>query len=172
RRRHTSFSRDWSSDVCSSDLWWRINAYTEISAMIVSFFVALYFEIVHVNIGFEPIASHWKLLIGVGITTASWLLVTLLTAPEKDEVLLSFYRKVRPAAYGWNSLLKRFPNEAVEPGKLPMEIGLMLIASIMVYAALFATGYWIYGNTVPAVITTVIAILGGVVVFRAWSKLK
>ncbi|HLT06322.1 MAG TPA: sodium:solute symporter family protein [Cyclobacteriaceae bacterium] len=152
--------------------WWRINAYTEISAMIVSFFVALYFEIVHVNIGFEPIASHWKLLIGVGITTASWLLVTLLTAPEKDEVLLSFYRKVRPAAYGWNSLLKRFPNEAVEPGKLPMEIGLMLIASIMVYAALFATGYWIYGNTVPAVITTVIAILGGVVVFRAWSKLK
>lgn len=152
--------------------WWRINAYTEISAMIVSFFVALYFEIVHVNIGFEPIASHWKLLIGVGITTASWLLVTLLTAPEKDEILLSFYRKVRPAAYGWNSLLKRFPNEAVEPGKLPMEIGLMLIASIMVYAALFATGYWIYGNTVPAVITTVIAILGGVVVFRAWSKLK
>ena len=152
--------------------WWRINAYTEISAMIVSFFVALYFEIVHVNIGFEPIASHWKLLIGVGITTASWLLVTLLTAPEKDEVLLSFYRKVRPAAYGWNSLLKRFPNEAVEPGKLPMEIALMLIASIMVYAALFATGYWIYGNTVPAVITTVIAILGGVVVFRAWSKLK
>lgn len=152
--------------------WWRINAYTEISAMIVSFLVAVYFEIIHVNLGFDPILSHWKLLIGVGITTASWLLVTFLTAPEKDEVLLAFYRKVRPAAYGWNNLLKRYPNEVVEPGRLPMEIGLMLVASVMVYSALFATGYWIYGNTLPAVITTVIAIMGGVIVFRAWGKMK
>ncbi len=140
--------------------------------MIVSFLVAVYFEIIHVNLGFEPILSHWKLLIGVGITTASWLLVTFLTAPEKDEVLLAFYRKVRPAAYGWNKLLKRYPGEVAEPGRLPMEIGLMLIASIMVYATLFASGYWIYGNVVPAVITTVIAIIGGVIVFRAWGKLK
>jgi len=152
--------------------WWRINAYTEISAMIVSFFVAIYFEIVHEAIGFEPMLSHWKLLVGVGITTASWLLVTLLTAPEKDEVLLSFYRKVRPAAYGWNSLLKRYPNELAETGKLPMEIGLMLVASLMVYSTVFATGYWIYGNTVPAVITTTVSIIGGVVLFKAWSKLK
>ena len=152
--------------------WWRINAYTEISAMIVSFLVAVYFEIIHVNLGFDPILSHWKLLIGVGITTASWLLVTFLTAPEKDEVLLAFYRKVRPAAYGWNSLLKRYPNQVAEPGRLPMEIGLMLVASIMVYSALFATGYWIYGNTLPAVITTIIAIIGGVIVFRAWGKMK
>lgn len=153
--------------------WWRINAYTEISAMIVSFIVAVYFEVIHVNLGFEPILSHWKLLIGVGITTASWLLVTFLTAPEKDEVLLAFYRKVRPAAYGWNSLLKRHPNQVVaEPGKLPMEIGLMLVASVMVYAALFASGFWIYGNTVPAVITTIIAAIGGVIVFRAWGKMK
>jgi SSS family solute:Na+ symporter len=152
--------------------WWRINAYTEISAMIVSFLVAVYFEIIHVNLGFEPILSHWKLLIGVGITTVSWLLVTFITAPEKDEVLLAFYRKVKPAAYGWNNLLKRYPNEVAEPGRLPMEIGLMLVASIMVYAALFASGYWIYGNTVPAVITTIIAIIGGVIVFRAWGKMK
>src|SRR5690606_26276865 len=152
--------------------WWRLNAYTEISAMFVSFLVAVYFEIIHVNLGFEPILSHWKLLRGVGITTASWLLVTFLTAPEKDEVLLAFYRKVRPAAYGWNSLLKRYPNQVAEPGRLPMEIGLMLVASIMVYSALFATGYWIYGNTVAAVITTVIAVTGGVIVFRAWGKMK
>ena len=99
-------------------------------------------------------------------------MVTFLTAPEKDEVLLAFYRKVRPAAYGWNNLLKRYPNEVAEPGRLPMEIGLMLIASIMVYAALFASGYWIYGNTLPAVITTIIAIIGGVIVFRAWGKMK
>ena len=152
--------------------WWRINAYTEISAMIVSFIVALYFEIGHESLGFDPILSHWKLLIGVGITTASWLLVTFLTAPEKDEVLLAFYRKVRPAAYGWNSLLKRYPTEVAEPGRLPMEIGLMLIASVMVYSTVFATGYWIYGNILPAVITTVIAVIGGVIIIKSWSRMK
>src|SRR5690606_42103666 len=102
--------------------WWRINAYTEISAMIVSFIVAIYFATIHERLGFEPFASHWELVIGVGITTFSWLLVTLLTAPEKDEVLLAFYRKVRPAAYGWKKLLNRYPTEEVEPGRLPYEI--------------------------------------------------
>src|SRR5690606_16083542 len=142
------------------------------SAMIVSFIVALYFEIGHEKLGFDPILSHWKLLRGVGITTLSWVLVTLLTAPEKDEVLLAFYRKVRPAAYGWNSLLKRYPTEVADPGRLPTEIGLMLIASVMVYSAVFATGYWIYGNILPAVITTVIAAIGGVIIIKSWSRMK
>lgn len=152
--------------------WWRINAYTEISAMIVSFIVAVYFEVAHEALGFEPILSHWKLLIGVGITTASWLAVTFLTSPEKDEVLLAFYRKVRPAAYGWNSVLKRHPQEIAEPGRLPFEIGLMLVASIMVYTALFATGFWIYGNVLAGTITTVISITCGIIIFRGWEKLN
>jgi Na+/proline symporter len=152
--------------------WWRINAYTEITAMIVSFIVALYFEIGHENLGFEPILSHWRLLMGVGITTVSWVVVTLVTAPEKDEVLLAFYRKVRPAAFGWKNLLKRYPNEVAEPGRLPIEIGLMLIASIMVYATVFATGYWIYGNVTAAVITTIISIIGGVVIIANWKTIK
>src|SRR5690606_18147640 len=142
------------------------------SAMIVSFIVALYFEMGHERLGFEPILSHWKLLLGVGITTLSWVLVTLLTAPEKAEVLLAFYRKVRPAAFGWNSLLKRYPNEVAEPGRLPMEIGLMLVASVMVYSAVFATGFWIYGNVMAAVITTIIAIVGGIIISKSWSRMK
>src|SRR5690554_4477998 len=152
--------------------WWRINAYTEISAMIVSFIVAVYFEVAHEALGFEPILSHWKLLMGVGITTASWLIVTFLTAPERDEVLLAFYRKVRPAAYGWNKVLKRYPEEKAELGRLPFEIGLMLIASIMVYTALFATGFWIYGNVLAGTITTIISIICGVIIFRGWEKLN
>ena len=152
--------------------WWRINAYTEISAMIVSFIVAVYFEVAHEALGFEPILSHWKLLMGVGITTASWLIVTFITAPERDEVLLAFYRKVRPAAYGWNSVLRRYPQEKAEPGRLPFEIGLMLIASIMVYTALFATGFWIYGNVLAGTITTIISIICGVIIFRGWEKLN
>lgn len=152
--------------------WWRINAYTEISAMIVSFLVAIYFETMHEALGFEPILSHWKLLIGVGITTFSWLLVTLFTAPEKDEVLLAFYRKVRPAAFGWRSLLNRYPNEVAEPGRLPFEIGIMLIASIMVYSAVFATGFWIYSNVPAAIAATAISLISGLVIIGTWSRMK
>ena len=59
-----------------------------------------------------------------------------------------------------------------ETGQLPMEIGLMLIASIMVYAALFGVGFWIYGQILPATIATIISLAGGIIVFRAWKKMR
>ena len=155
--------------------WWRINAYTEISAMVVSFLVAIYFESIHNKLGFWPIPddmAYLKLLFGVTLTTITWVSVTLLTRPEDDTVLLAFYRKVRPASWGWKNLLAKYPDEKEEVGQLPMEIGLMLIGSIMVYAALFAAGFWIYGETLPAVIATVVSAVGGVLVFRGWKKMK
>lgn len=155
--------------------WWRINAYTEISAMIISFIVAVYFESIHHKLGFWPIPaemSYLKLLLGVGITTVTWILVTLLTKPEDDKILLAFYQKVRPASWGWKSLLDRYPDQKQEQGQLPMEIGLMLVGSIMVYAALFAAGFWIYGNTVGGSIATIIAAIGAVVIFKSWEKMK
>ncbi|NHE56827.1 sodium:solute symporter family protein [Cyclobacterium plantarum] len=155
--------------------WWRINAYTEISAMIVSFIVAIYFESIHNKLGFWPIPdemAYLKLVFGVSLTTLTWVAVTLLTKPEDDKVLLSFYRKVRPASWGWKKLLAKYPDEKEEVGQLPMEIGLMLIASIMVYAALFAAGFWIYGQVIAASTATLIAIIGGFLVFRGWKKMR
>lgn len=155
--------------------WWRINAYTEISAMIVSFIVAIYFESIHNKLGFLPIPeemSYLKLLFGVSITTIAWVTVTLLTKPEDDKVLLAFYKKVRPASHGWKKLLAKYPEVKEETGQLPMEIGLMLIASIMVYAALFGVGFWIYGQILPATIATLISLAGGIIVFRAWKKMR
>jgi Na+/proline symporter len=155
--------------------WWRINAYTEISAMIVSFIVAIYFESIHNDLGYYPIPedmSYLKLLLGVTITTITWVSVTLLTKPEDDKVLLAFYQKVRPASFGWKKLLIRYPEVKEEVGQLPMEIGLMLIASIMVYAALFAVGFWIYAEVLAASIATIVALAGGVIIFRGWKKMK
>ncbi|MBD3626824.1 sodium:solute symporter family protein [Cyclobacterium sp.] len=155
--------------------WWRINAYTEISAMIVSFIVAIYFESIHNKLGFWPIPdemAYLKLVFGVSLTTLTWVAVTLLTKPEDDKVLLSFYRKVRPASWGWKKLLAKYPDEKEEVGQLPMEIGLMLIASIMVYAALFAAGFWIYGQVIAASTATLIAIIGGFLVFKGWKKMR
>lgn len=155
--------------------WWRINAYTEISAMVISFAIALYFEFVNPRVGWITIPDdqeYLKILYGVGITTVVWLLVTLLTKPEKDEILLSFYKKVKPAAFGWRKLLDKYPQEKQEAGRLPQEIGLMLVGSIMVYAALFGVGYWIYGMTTYAVIATIVAMTGGFIIIQSWKNLR
>ncbi len=84
--------------------WWRINAYTEISAMAISFVVAIFFEVINPKVEWILIPenqAYLKLVYSVLITTVGWLAVTFLTQPEKDEILLSFYRKVTPAAFGW-----------------------------------------------------------------------
>lgn len=155
--------------------WWRINAFTEIWAMFISFAVAIFFESINPRLGIIDIPveqSYLKLLYGVGITTIGWVLATLLTKPEKDEILLSFYRKVRPAAYGWKKLLDRYPKERQEQGQLPMEIGLMLVGTVMVYAALFAVGFVLYGNFVGALIAGVVSLAGGFIIIRNWDRMK
>ncbi|WP_291785017.1 sodium:solute symporter family protein [Cecembia sp.] len=155
--------------------WWRINAYTEIAAMIISFLVAIFFESINPRIGIIDIPEsqqYLKLLYGVGVTTLCWVLVTIFTRPEKDEILLSFYRKVRPAAFGWKNLLNKYPEEEQEQGQLPMEIGLMLTGSVMVYSALFAVGFWIYGNIPSASIATIVTIIGGAIIIKNWKRMK
>lgn len=154
--------------------WWRINAYTEISAMAISFVVAIFFEVINPKIGLIDIpaeVSYLKLIYSVSITTIGWLIVTFMTQPEKDEVLLSFYRKVTPASMGWKKLLDRYPSEKEEKGTLGKEIGLMITGTFMVYAALFSTGFFIYGKTMPGVIAAVIALVGGVIIIKSWKKL-
>ena len=155
--------------------WWRINAYTEISAMAISFVVAIFFEVINPKVEWIMIPenqAYLKLVYSVSITTIGWLLVTFLTQPEKDEILLSFYRKVTPAAYGWKKVLDRYPAEKQEQGRLPKEIGLMVTGTVMVYAALFSTGFFIYGNMIPGFISAVIALAGGFVIISAWKNLK
>ncbi|WP_100628639.1 sodium:solute symporter family protein [Algoriphagus formosus] len=155
--------------------WWRINAYTEISAMAISFVVAIFFEVINPNLGLIDIPdnqAYLKLVYSVSITTVGWLLVTFLTQPEKDEILLKFYRKVHPAAFGWKKVLDRYPEEKQDMGQLPKEIGLMLIGSIMIYSALFATGFWLYGESVNAMIATLISVISGGIVLLSWKNLR
>lgn len=154
--------------------WWRINAYTEISAMAISFVVAIFFEVINPKVNWIMIPenqAYLKLVYSVTITTIGWLIVTFMTKPEKDEVLLSFYRKVTPAVLGWKKVLDRYPNEKQEIGQLPKEIGLMLVGTVMVYAALFATGFFIYGNLLGGAIATVVAVLGGGIIIKSWKNL-
>lgn len=154
--------------------WWRINAYSEIAAMIISFIVALALEFIPAAVGLE---DHVKLLLGIGITTFGWLTVTYLTPPEDKAVLLDFYKKIRPAAMGWQPIITwgmgagKITTEQTEKGQLPLEILCMVVGCLAIYSALFATGYWIYGNVLPAILLTVIALGGGFFLMRTWRHL-
>ncbi|MFD2036252.1 sodium:solute symporter family protein [Belliella marina] len=80
--------------------WWRINAASELTAMIVSFLVALYFSFVH-QVYFEPLATHIELVIGVAITTFSWVFVTFITKPTDQKVLVKFLNTTKVPGRGW-----------------------------------------------------------------------
>ncbi|MEM6764648.1 MAG: sodium:solute symporter family protein [Bacteroidota bacterium] len=158
--------------------WWRINAYSEIAAMAISFILALYFQIIHEEIGFSPIEDEYQLIYGVIITTIGWVAVTYLTPSTDRKTLLSFYQLIQPGGGGWDTVIQQAeaegetftpnPNRA----KLPLEILCMVIGSLTVYSALFATGFWIYGKTTLALILTVVAAGGTLFLFRTWGKLQ
>jgi Na+/proline symporter len=158
--------------------WWRINAFSELTAMIVSFLVACYFEFIHTAIGFEQPATWEKLVTGVGITTVSWLVVTIITRPTEQKTLRSFYSLVQPGGPGWKAVLmraKREKNPIDESGQrwdVPLGILCMVFGCLAVYAALFAAGAWIYLNYTQGAILTVIAVVATALLLKSWNKLK
>ena len=158
--------------------WWRISAYSEIAAMLISFLVALYLEIVHPALGFAPLGTGAKLLLGVGITTVGWIVVTFLTPPTDTPTLRKFYRLVHPGGPGWKKVVEEAQQdqepleEPSEAWDVPWGILCMFLGVVAVYSALFATGQWIYGRYGIAVALTIIAIASAFVLFKAWSRIK
>jgi SSS family transporter len=150
--------------------WYRINAWSEISGMVISFCVSIYFELMYTG----NLASHEKLVYGVLITTIGWITVTLLTRPESDEVLRKFYIQVRPHRLGWNAWLRKTPAKVAadkEGSGMLLEIGAMLIGCLMVYGFLFGLGYWIYGDMMKTLISFGVAILSSWLLWKMWPKL-
>ncbi len=159
--------------------WWRINAISEIAAMIISFFVAVYFEIIHPATGLPQLIEWQRLIIGVAITTASWISVTLLTKPADMRKLMEFYRLVHPGGPGWKTVVvwaqdfgESTDGELTLKWDLPLSIVCIFLGLILIYGILFATGFWFYGNILPATILTVTAIVAAILLFRFWKKLK
>jgi SSS family solute:Na+ symporter len=158
--------------------WWRINAYSELTAMVVSFIIALYFKLVHTRLGFEPLADWQQLLIGIVITTISWITVTLLTQPTDEDRLRKFYRLVHPGGPGWKHIMEKekaagmLMGAAAEPWDVPVGILCIMVGCMAVWGTLFAVGYWIYGNYAPAAILTLVAAISGFILVRLWRKLK
>jgi solute:Na+ symporter, SSS family len=146
--------------------WWRINAYTEIAGMIVSFIVAIGLKLIDHNL-----EGYQELILGVSITTASWILVTLFTKPTDKKTLVDFYTRIRPSGKSWEKAVgSEVYNSVTERGSLPLQILAMFLGCLMVYAALFGTGYILYdqmGN--GAMLLSVAAILA-VILGVLWKK--
>jgi len=158
--------------------WWRINAYSELTAMIVSFLLAIYLDLVHERLGFEEIAEHVKLLTSVGLTTIAWVAVTFMTRPTEQGVLVSFYKKIKPAARGWQPVIDKAISDnnltakEVNTGKLPLQILGMVAGCFLVYGALFGTGYFIYGNISQGIMAFVVSGISAFVIFSLWKKIQ
>lgn len=149
--------------------WWRINAFSEIAGMVISLGVALFFQFAPDSLGLAGLEDWQKLLWGVAITTAGWLTVTFLTRPTDERVLEAFYRKIRPAAAGWRPVTKK--TGVLPSGSLTASIGAMATATVMVYAVLFGTGYFIYGAVLNGLAAVVVALISGLALRQFWPRL-
>ena len=134
--------------------WWRINAYTEIVAMISSLFIALYFNFI--NTGF----LNWqKIVIGTILTTLVWVAATFITPADDKETLKNFVKKVNPGGPGW----KKFQDiTTIEAWSVPNGIINMILGCLIIYGVLLGVGQIIYGNHISGLVLFGIVCLSGI----------
>ena len=162
--------------------WWRINAWSEITAMFVSGALSLILKLTPIgtylfakDTGMMPDWSEY--IVVVLVTTLAWLVATYITPPENNRVLYHFYEKIRPGGPGWNKVVEDASVDGVEleTGKkwsVPSGILAMLVGSIMIYSSLFAVGYWIYGRWFWATLLTLLAMATGTILLLLWKRIK
>jgi solute:Na+ symporter, SSS family len=153
--------------------WWRVNAWSEIAAMVSSFLIAVGFFIAG-KMGMA-VPAHVSLVVTVAVTTVVWIGVACLTAPTDHQTLVSFYRLLQPAGPGW----KRFRAEAGvggSPDSVPMALLGWVAGCAFVYASLFGTGSFLYGRTTQGVVWTLVWLASGMGLLkllpRLWSGVK
>jgi solute:Na+ symporter, SSS family len=161
--------------------WWRVNAWSELSAMLVSFAVAVYFlgkiTLEPIGIPFTltwpvPAWDAWlQLVVSVVVTTIGWLTVTFLTPPAKAETLRSFHELIKPMGPGWGGA-----GLHLEPGGKPGEMSAAFLAWFLgcavVYGALFGTGYLLYGGVALAAVCLAVAALAAVGLIRIFPRVS
>ncbi len=155
--------------------WWRINAWSEISAMIVSFVCAITIEVGKTQAGWQFEGWESTLWI-VGITTPAWILVTLFTKPTDDSVLRSFVTKINPGGAGWKKVFRdaEAAGEPIKPEHEPVNIGLgiinMILGCLLVYGILLGVGMVLYGQQVAGYAMIGGGLLAGLGIVATWKK--
>jgi hypothetical protein len=148
--------------------WWRVNAWSEISAMVTSLVVSIIAELT-IGRSFatgDPNRDATIMLVTVVATTVVWLTVTFTTSPESERVLDAFYRRVRPGGPGWARVAERagFGREGIPGGALAWT---NWVAGIVgVYSTLFGIGKIIFGETLLGILLLVIGVAAFLLIAR------
>jgi Na+/proline symporter len=149
--------------------WWRINAWSEISAMAASFFVSIMLKEYFKLNSDDPLQFAYTVLITVACSTVIWLAATLLTSPEKEDVLLSFYRRVRPSAALWGPIARKAKDVK------PQHDGAAnlfdwICGCVLVYMTLFGVGKLIFGQVYAGVGFLALAAFAGWLIYRHLNR--
>jgi SSS family solute:Na+ symporter len=143
--------------------WWRINAWSEIAAMVTPLAVYGYLR------AFTTVAFPETLYVIVGITTVVWLAVTFLTPPTDAATLQRFFRRVHPGGPGWAPIARAVPDVQPDRG-----LGALLVDTIagvvLVYCTLFAAGKLLFGSYAAGLLYVAVAVAAGVVIVRDLSR--
>jgi SSS family solute:Na+ symporter len=155
--------------------WWRISAWSEISAMIAAAAVTIGLR----NVSFagnDALVYAKKTLITGGLTTIAWLVVTFLTRAESNATLVAFYRRVHPTVYGWQRIAKLAP-ELPEVKDVAGNAFNWLMGVILVYGCLFGIGKLVFEQWGQGILLLAIAAVAGYLIFwdlsrRGWETLS
>jgi len=155
--------------------WWRINAWSEIAAMLSSGIISIALtneSIFNLIFNDNMLPAYMKFPFIVLVTTLIWLIVTYITPSDDTETLVKFYNKTKPGGPGWN-IIKN--NSGISNQKedwiVPRGIICMIIGCISIYSALFSTGYLIYGEINLGLIFLLITIISGYLLFKYSKKI-
>jgi len=164
--------------------WWRINAWSEISAMFVSGFISIILNFTYLGeFLFSDsglFKSYYKFPSVVIFTTLIWLMVTYLTEPDKTDSLIKFCQKTNPGGPGWEKIRKeaKLQNISFDSGNddktwsVPLGILCMLCGCLAIYSLLFSTGYFIYGELNNGISFLIIGIVFSLGLKYNWNKLN
>jgi Na+/proline symporter len=149
--------------------WWRINAWSELSAMISAFVVSVGLQTVGGFNSDQPADFAWIMIVTVAVTTIVWLAVTFLTAPETRETLIAFYRRTRPSRAGWRPIAALAPEVPVSSDGLRNLLD-WVAGCGLIYGVLFGVGKLLLKETGIGLLLLGLGVLAGAVIYRDLSR--
>jgi len=162
--------------------WWRINAWSEISAMFSSGIISIMLSFTFLGDYFFGVdgllPSYMKFPMIVTVTTLVWIIVTYVTQPESSEVLQNFYKKIQPGGPGWKKVILEARKRNIEiidsqeGWSVPSGVLAMLVGCVFIYSIMFATGNFIYGKQREAFMLVLITLISGLILIKLWKKIK
>ncbi|MFA3782199.1 sodium:solute symporter family protein [Melioribacteraceae bacterium 4301-Me] len=138
--------------------WWRINAWSEITAMVAPLII---YPIARYKFGLQPPLTLYPTVLG---TTIIWIIATYITKPVSETKLIEFYKRTYPGGLGWKRISDKLPEIKTQKGFLRLIIN-WILGVIMVYSALFGIGKIIFADFIAGLSFILIALIAAIIIY-------